>query len=131
LPLSLEKVVRAAAWAACPVVLAMLVLFLVSDVGQDPLQSVLSSSAYASLLVRNPAALRMTLASTISSSSVLPEAHVLNLNEAAQEQLSWLTPTDTTVRAAQLGASSKPSGGSTGRAATGPGRCGCWPASKP
>ncbi|HWO13965.1 MAG TPA: hypothetical protein VNN80_30890 [Polyangiaceae bacterium] len=62
MPLSLEKIVRAAAWTACPVVLAMLVLFLMSGVGQDPLQSVHSGSVYSSLLLRNPAALRATLA---------------------------------------------------------------------
>jgi hypothetical protein len=62
MPLSLEKMVLATAWTACPVVLAMLVLFLVSGVGQDALQSVHSSSAYTGLLLRNPAALRTTLA---------------------------------------------------------------------
>lgn len=62
MPLSLEKIVRAAAWTACLVVLAMLALFLVSGVGQESLQSVHSSSVYSGLLLRAPTVLRATIA---------------------------------------------------------------------
>jgi hypothetical protein len=62
MPLPLERIVRTAGWAACPVVIAMLAIFLLSGVGQDPLQSVHPGAVYESLLLRNRSALRATLA---------------------------------------------------------------------
>jgi len=59
--LSMEKILRAAACLACAMVVGMITVFLTTGVGQDPLQFVHSSVEYGELLLRNPAALRVTL----------------------------------------------------------------------
>lgn len=58
---SVERMVRVAAGAACACVVAMLAIYLTTGVGQDPLQFVHPSAAYAQLLLRGPSALRATI----------------------------------------------------------------------
>lgn len=58
---TVERALRVSAWLACLMVVAMLGIFLVLGVGQDPLQYVHSSAEYRRLLLANPAALRACL----------------------------------------------------------------------
>ncbi|MEY2929423.1 MAG: hypothetical protein RL033_172 [Pseudomonadota bacterium] len=62
MPIPLERILRVVAWTAAAVVLAMLGIFLVTGVGQEPLQYVQPSATYAQLLLRNPPVLRAVLA---------------------------------------------------------------------
>lgn len=56
-----ERIVRSAALAAVVLVLAMIGVFAVTGVGQDPLQFVHPPAEYAAFLLKNPAALRATI----------------------------------------------------------------------
>lgn len=59
--LALESLVRIAALAACAMVAALLALFVVRGVGQDPLQFVHEPAEYAAILLRDPGGLRAAL----------------------------------------------------------------------
>jgi hypothetical protein len=59
--MALSTIASRAALVACGAVVAMLVIFVVTGVGQDPLQYVHSPEDYARLLLKNPAALRATI----------------------------------------------------------------------
>ncbi|MFT3775844.1 MAG: hypothetical protein QM820_61655 [Minicystis sp.] len=59
--LSMERTLRASAWLACAMVVGMIAIFLVTGVGQDPLQYVHPVDEYRRLLLQNPAALRACL----------------------------------------------------------------------
>lgn len=61
-PLSLSSIIRGAALLACAAVAGMLGLFVITKVGQDPLQFVHPSAEYTAILLRGPAALRAGLA---------------------------------------------------------------------
>jgi len=58
----LERALRACAGAACAMVVGMLAIYLVTGVGQDPLQFVRPPDEYALLLTKSPTALRACLA---------------------------------------------------------------------
>lgn len=60
--MSLPAFLRNTALAAAGCVLAMLMIFAITGVGQDPLQALHSREAYAALLLSNPPVLRAVLA---------------------------------------------------------------------
>jgi hypothetical protein len=57
-----HDIVRITALAACAAVTGIIITFLVTHVGQDPLQFVHDVDDYQALLLQNPAALRVGLA---------------------------------------------------------------------
>lgn len=59
---SMERTLRVSAWLACAMVVGMIAIFLLTGVGQDPLQFVHPVEEYGRILLRNPAALRACLA---------------------------------------------------------------------
>src|SRR5690349_19702768 len=58
---SLESLLRFSALAACAMVAALLALFAIRGVGQDPLQFVHEPAEYVAILLRDPAGLRAVL----------------------------------------------------------------------
>jgi len=62
MPIPPERILRVVAWTAAAVALSMLVIFVITGVGQESLQSVHPSAVYARLLLRNPPVLRAVLA---------------------------------------------------------------------
>jgi hypothetical protein len=58
---SLESLLRFSALAACAMVAALLALFAIRGIGQDPLQFVHAPAEYVALLLRDPAGLRAVL----------------------------------------------------------------------
>lgn len=59
--LSTSMTLRNAAWLCAWLVLSMLGIFLVTGIGQDPLQYVHPASDYAQLLLKNPPVLRLAI----------------------------------------------------------------------
>jgi hypothetical protein len=59
--LSLQTIIRGAAWSGAALVLAQISVFFSAGIGQDPLQFFHPPEEYAALLLKNPAALRLTL----------------------------------------------------------------------
>jgi len=59
--LKLSTIIRGAAWSGAALVLAQLSVFFGAGVGQDPLQFFHLPEEYAAILLKNPAALRLTL----------------------------------------------------------------------
>jgi hypothetical protein len=57
----LPHLIRASAWTGAALVLAMISMFFVFGVGQDPLQFFHPPEEYAALLLKNPAALRAVI----------------------------------------------------------------------
>ncbi|HZS36159.1 MAG TPA: hypothetical protein VFF06_05005 [Polyangia bacterium] len=60
-PLTLEGLLRIAAFAACAMVAGMFALFVATGVGQDPLQFMHPPDAYVALLLKDPPMLRLCL----------------------------------------------------------------------
>ncbi|MEQ1570271.1 MAG: hypothetical protein ABMA64_31845, partial [Myxococcota bacterium] len=59
--MSVESMVRGCLWAAAVTVLAMVGIFVVTGVGQDPLQFVHPPERYAAILLADPPVLRTVL----------------------------------------------------------------------
>jgi hypothetical protein len=60
--LSSERIIRGSAWIGAGLVLAQIVLYFATGVGQDPLQFYHAPAEYQRLLLRSPSALRAVLA---------------------------------------------------------------------
>lgn len=58
---SMEKTLRVSSLLACLMVLGMITIFIITGVGQDPLQFIHPAKEYGQILLKNPAALRATI----------------------------------------------------------------------
>src|SRR5689334_16836821 len=93
---SMERALRISACLAAVMVVGMIAIFLTTGVGQDPLQFVHAVEEYARILLKNPAALRATLALDngfiVPYSTLFLTLGVILVRSAASRPLALVTP---------------------------------------